>query len=326
MKAAVIHALEQPPHFEDFPEPTAAEGEVSVTVRAAALHPVVRARVSGANAFPLIPGWDGVGYLNDGTRVYFALARPPYGTMAERSVVPREMTFPLPDRLDDLTAAAVFNPAQSSWLAFTQSQLAPGDTVLILGATGAAGKLAVQIAKRLGAGQVIALGRNAQALSELPRLGADVTISLDQPDQAVIAAIVNATSTTGIHVIVDYLWGRPAETVIAALTHQELPQGVRSVHLAEIGQMAGPTITLPASVLRNAGLVISGSGLGRAQLERFREVMPRLIAEAASGALHIETEPVPLAEIEAAWQRQTPDNRRLVVLPYKNGAWRGEDE
>ena len=100
----------------------------------------------------------------------------------------------------------------------------------------------------------------------------------------------------------------------------------RSVYLAEIGQMVGPTITLPASVLRNAGLVISGSGLGRAQIERFREVMPRLIAEAASGALHIETEPVPLAEIEAAWQRQTPDNRRLVVLPYKNGAWRGEDE
>jgi NADPH:quinone reductase-like Zn-dependent oxidoreductase len=321
MKAAVIHALGQPPRFEDFPEPTAGEGEVGVAVRAAALHPVVRARVSGAssgsaNVFPLIPGIDGVGYLNDGTRVYFfASARPPYGTMAERSVVRREMTFPLPDHLDDLTAAAVFNPAQSSWLAFTQAQLAQGDTVLIVGATGVAGKLAVQIAKRLGAGKVIALGRNAQALSELPRLGADVTISLNQPDQEVIGAIVNATSTTGIHVIVDYLWGPPTEAVIAALTHQGVTQGVRSVHLAEIGQMAGPTITLSASVLRNSGLVISGSGLGSAQIERFRDVMPQLIAEAATGTLRIETEAVPLAEIEVAWQRQTPDNRRLVVLP-----------
>jgi NADPH:quinone reductase-like Zn-dependent oxidoreductase len=314
MKAAVIHALGQPPRFEDFPEPNAGEGEVGVAVRAAALHPVVRAQVNGtnsgsANAFPLIPGWDAVGYLNDGTRVYFALARPPYSTIAERSVVRREMTFPLPDGLDDLTAAAVFNPAQSSWLAFTQAQLAPGDTVLILGATGVAGKLAVQIAKRLGAGKVIALGRNAQALNELPRLGADVTISLNQPDQVIIEAIVNASSTTGMHVVVDYLWGRPTETVIAALTHQEVTQGVRSVHLTEIGQMAGPIITLPASVLRNSGLVISGSGLGCAQIERFRDVMSQFIAEAASGALRIETEPVPLAEIEAAWQRQTPDNR-----------------
>ncbi len=315
MKAAVIHAVGQPPRFEDFPEPTAGEGEVDVNVRAAALHTIVRARVRVANGFPLIPGWDGVGYLDDGTRVYFALARPPYGTMAERTVVPREMTFPLPDRLDDLTAAALFNPAQSSWLALTQAQLAQGDTVLILGATGVAGKLAVQIAKRLGAGKVIALGRNAQALSELPRLGADVTISLNQSDQEVIGAIVNVASTTGIHVIVDYLWGPPTEAVIAALTHQDMPQGARSVHLTDLGQMAGPTITLPASALRNAGLVISGSGLESAQIERFREVMPQLITEAASGTFRLETEPVPLAEIEAAWQRQAPDNRRLVVLP-----------
>jgi NADPH:quinone reductase-like Zn-dependent oxidoreductase len=300
VKAAVIHAVGQPPRFEDFPEPTAGAGEVGVTVRAAALHTVVRVQASGANVFPLIPGWDGVGHLKDGTRVYFALARPPYGTMAQRSVVPCEMTFPHPDRLDDLTSAAVFNPAQSSWLALTQAQLAPGDTVVILGATGVAGKLAVQIAKRLGAGKVIGLGRNSQALSELPRLGADVTISLDQPDQEVIAAIVNAASTTGIHVIVDYLWGRPTEAVIAALTHQDMPQGVRSVHLSDLGQMAGPTISLAASALRTAGLVISGSGLGSAQIQRFRDVMPQLITEATSGALPIETEPVPLAEIEAA--------------------------
>jgi NADPH:quinone reductase-like Zn-dependent oxidoreductase len=126
-----------------------------VNVRAAALHPVVRGQASGsgygsANILPQVPGIDGVGYRSDGTRVDFALAHPPYGTMAEHSVVLREMTFPIPDHLDDLTAAAVFNPAQSSWLAFKRAQLSQGNTVLILGATGAAGKLAVQIAKRLG--------------------------------------------------------------------------------------------------------------------------------------------------------------------------------
>jgi len=140
MKAAVIHTFGQPPRFEDFPEPTAGVGEVSVAVRAAGLHPLVRAQASGSlsgstNLFSRIPGVDGVGSLDDGTRVYFGLARPPYGTMAERSVVLREMIFPIPDRLDDLTAAAFFNPAQSSWLAFTRAQLSKGETVLILGAT-----------------------------------------------------------------------------------------------------------------------------------------------------------------------------------------------
>jgi len=320
MKAAVIHTFGQPPRFEDFPEPTAGVGEVSVAVRAAGLHPLVRAQASGSlsgstNLFSRIPGVDGVGSLDDGTRVYFGLARPPYGTMAERSVVLREMIFPIPDRLDDLTAAAFFNPAQSSWLAFTRAQLSKGETVLILGATGVAGKLAVQIAKRLGAGKVVAIGRNAQLLSELPHLGADVTISLNQPDQELIEAIASAASPTGIHVILDYLWGRPTEAVLAALARQDVAQVAPSVRLIALGQMAGPTITLPASILRSSGLLISGSGLGKVTIERLREAMPQLIAEAASGTLRIETEPVPLAEIEAVWQHQTPDNRRLVVLP-----------
>src|SRR6266699_2039074 len=299
MKAAVINALGQPPRFEDFPEPTAGEGEVGVNVRAAGLHPFVRAQASGSqsgspNVFPQIPGIDGVGSLDDGTRVYFDKARPPYGTMAERCVVLREMIFPIPDRLDDLTAAALFNPGLTSWLAFTRAQLTKGETVLIVGATGAAGKLAVQIAKRLGAGKVIVLGRNAQVLNE---------------------AIASAASPGGIHVILDYLWGRPTEAVIAAIARLDVTQGAPSVRLIDLGQIAGPTITLPAFVLRSSGLLISGIAVALTTIERLREAIPQLIAEAASGTLRIETEPVPLAQIEAAWQQQTPDNRRLVVLP-----------
>ena len=320
MKAAVIHAFGQPPRYEDFAEPTAGDGEVRVTVHAAGLHPVVRALASGAhsastNVLPLIPGIDGVGSLDDGTRVYFGMARPPYGTMAEYAFVPREMCFPIPDRLDDLTAAALFNPAMSSWFVFTRTQLAPGETVLVLGATGAAGKLAVQMAKSLGAGKVIALGRNAQVLSELPQLGADVTISLNQPEQGLIEAIAHAASDSGIDVIIDYLWGRPTEMVIAALTHKGVTHSAPRVRLIVTGQTAGPTISLPASVLSSSGLEISGSGLGTITLERIRKAMPQLIAKVASSNLRIDTEPVPLTEIEAAWQRQTTDNRRLVVIP-----------
>jgi NADPH2:quinone reductase len=256
-----------------------------------------------------------VGSLDDGTRVYFDKARPPYGTMAERCVVLREMIFPIPDRLDDLTAAALFNPGLTSWLAFTRAQLTKGETVLIVGATGAAGKLAVQIAKRLGAGKVIVLGRNAQVLNELPPLGADVTISLNQPDQQLIEAIASAASPGGIHVILDYLWGRPTEAVIAAIARLDVTKGAPSVRLIDLGQIAGPTITLPAFVLRSSGLLISGIAVALTTIERLREAILQLIAEAASGTLRIETEPVPLAQIEAAWQQQTPDNRRLVVLP-----------
>jgi NADPH:quinone reductase-like Zn-dependent oxidoreductase len=320
MKAAVIHAFGQPPRYEDFPEPTAAEGEVRVTVHAAGLHPVVRAIASGAhytsaNVLPLIPGVDGIGSLDDGTRVYFGLSRPPYGTMAEYAVVPRAMCFPIPDQLDDLTAAAVFNPAMSSWFVFIRTQLAQGETVLVLGATGAAGKLAVQMAKNFGAGKVIALGRNAQVLSQLSQLGADVTISLNQPEQELIEAISRSASNSRIDVIIDYLWGHPTEMVIAALARQVVTPSAPRVRLIVTGQTAGSTISLPASVLSSSGLEISGSGLGTISPERIRKEMPQLIAKVASSNLHIDTEAVPLSEIEAAWQRQTSDNRRLVVFP-----------
>ena len=155
MHAAVVRTFGQPPRCEEFPEPAAGEGEVIVQVRAAGLHPIVKALASGAHygssdALPLIPGVDGVGRLDDGTRVYFGMARPPYGTMAERTVVPRTMCLPLPDSLDDVTAAALVNPGMSAWLALTwRAQLARGETVLILGATGVSGQLAVQIAKLL---------------------------------------------------------------------------------------------------------------------------------------------------------------------------------
>jgi NADPH:quinone reductase-like Zn-dependent oxidoreductase len=209
----------------------------------------------------------------------------------------------------------LFNPAMSSWFVFTSTQLAQGEIVLVLGATGAAGKLAVQIAKNLGAGKVIALGRNAQILSQLPQLGADVTISLNQPEQDLIDAIARSASNSGIDVIIDYLWGHPTEMVIAALARQVVTHSAPRVRLIVTGQTAGPTISLPASVLSSSGLEISGSGIGTISPERIRKEMPQLIAKVASSNLHIDTEAVPLTEIEAVWQRQTTDNRRLVVFP-----------
>ena len=180
MKAAVVLEAGKPPVYAEFSEPEPAAGESRIAVTAAAISQVVKSRASGqhyssAGQFPFVVGIDGVGRLDDGGRVYFVLPRAPYGSMAERTVAPPARCLPLPDDLDDVTAAAIANPGMSSWAAYVdRAKLKPGETVLVNGAAGTAGRLAVQIARHLGAAKVIATARNADALKSVAALGADV--------------------------------------------------------------------------------------------------------------------------------------------------------
>lgn len=173
MKAAVVHSFSAAPRCESFSEPVPSGEEVLVTVAAAGLHPIVKSLAAGTHysstsELPFVAGMDGVGRLADGSRVYFARSRPLYGSFAERSLTQRATCFPVPENLSDVTVAAIMNPGMSSWGALTErTQLAPGESVLIPGATGVAGRLAVQVARRLGARRVVAAGRNPQALEEL---------------------------------------------------------------------------------------------------------------------------------------------------------------
>ena len=184
MKAAIVVEAGQTPIYGDFKEPVPANGEVQVTVSAAALSNVVKSRASGTHYSssgqpPFVVGIDGVGRLDDGRRVYFALPRAPFGSMSERTVILPSQCVSLPDDLDDVNAAAIANPGMSAWAAFKErARLTAGETVLVNGATGTAGRLAVQIAKYMGARKVVATGRNAEALKALSVLGADVTIPL----------------------------------------------------------------------------------------------------------------------------------------------------
>ncbi len=186
MNAAIVNAFDVPPRYGSFDDPVAAEGERLVSVTAAGLHAVVKSLANGTHygstgELPFIPGVDGVGKLQDGTRVYFGVARKPFGTFSEHAPAAAWMCLPLPEGIDDATAAGIANPAMSSWVALTaRAKFVGGESVLILGATGVAGQLAVQIAKRLGARRVVAAGRNPQALEQLLELGADATVSLDQ--------------------------------------------------------------------------------------------------------------------------------------------------
>lgn len=319
MKAAVVHDSGRAPRYEDFPEPSPEENEVVVQIKAAALTNVSKSRARGSHydsfeQLPAVCGVDGVGLLDDGTRVFVAGCRPPYGTMAERAAVPFHL--PIPDGIDDITAAALPNPALSSWLPLVwRAQLRPGETVLILGATGVAGKLAIQIAKHLGAGRVVAAGRNEQILKALASLGADAVIPLDRSDQELRKAFVAEASRENFDIILDYVWGHPAEVLFGALTGHDLRAEPSPIRYVSIGAMAGPTAAVPSEVLRSSGLELYGAGGGSVSHQTIFETFPQLWSVAVSGKLHIDTESVPLSGVEEAWQRQDTKGRRLVLVP-----------
>jgi NADPH:quinone reductase-like Zn-dependent oxidoreductase len=320
MKAAVLHALGDAPRYEDFAEPTPNNDEALVRVRAASLKNSDKMMADGSHydslrQLPAVVGLDGVGVLEDGTRVYCGAPRPPYGTMAETTVVPRAFCLPVPDAVDDLTAAALPNPAMSSWLALVwRAKLEPGETVLILGATGVAGRLAVQVARHLGAGRVVGAGRNAEALEALAGLGADATVRLKGSDSELEEAFARQAGD-GYDVVLDYLWGRPTEALVAALTGHDLMAEPTRTRLVQIGEVAGPILRLPAEAVRSSGLEVMGSGGGSIPPAAIFETFPRLWELAAKGELRIDVEPVPLPDVEAAWQRGDLGGRRLVLIP-----------
>jgi NADPH:quinone reductase-like Zn-dependent oxidoreductase len=319
MHAAVLRSVGTSPRYEQFPDPVAVDGEAIVRVRAASLKPIDQQLASGSHYarprdLPIVCGTDGVGHLSDGQRVFFAGARAPYGAMAERTVVSRAFCFPVPDGVDDESAAALPNPGVSAWLSLAfRAKLAPGENVLILGATGITGKLAVKIAKLLGAGRVVAAGRNQQVLSTLHQLGADATIPLDLPAQELGEAFAREAGDSGFQVVIDYLWGPPTETFLAAIRRQEFAQITSETRLVQVGESAGPTIALPAALLRSTALTILGTA-GIPPRNILTDALQQVMAQAAAGELRVDTERVPLADIENAWQRDR-QGRRLVIIP-----------
>jgi NADPH:quinone reductase-like Zn-dependent oxidoreductase len=320
MRAAVVHSFDHPPRYESFPEPAAGADEAILEVRAAALSPLVRAQVAGKHysseaAFPFIPGVDGVGRLADGSRVYFAFPRRPYGAMAERVAAGSALRVPVPADLDDATAAAIANPGMSSWAALTaRAYLVPGETVLVNGATGAAGRLAVQIARHLGAGKVIATGRNPTRLAALPDLGADVVIPLAGP-AAELAGAFHQEIGAGVDVILDYLWGASAEGLIAAVARTGGTAGAPRVRYVQIGSASGATIPLSGAALRSSGLELLGSGLGSCSHAELVAAVGALLRAVVPARLQTEIETLPLADVESAWTRETGERRMVFTLP-----------
>ena len=320
MNAAVLHSFGQPPRFESFPEPIPGDDELLVHVSAAALNPSTRLLASGQHhlspqQLPTACGVEGVGRLDDGTRVFFGVGRPPNGSMCQRTVVPRLFCWRVPDGIDDVIAAALPNPSLSSWLPLiTVARLSRGENVLILGATGVAGRLAIQVAKHLGAGRVVAAGRNQDILSVLNKLGADATIGLNQADDALAEAFSQEADVASFDVVLDFLWGHPVEVLLAAMTRKGFPSARAGTRLIQIGDSAGPVISLSAAALRASAITIVGSGV-MPPLSVLSETFARLFVLAAHHQLHIDVEAVPLADIERVWTRGDLDGRRVVIVP-----------
>lgn len=319
MQAAVVRSFDHPPHYEtyDTPEPSG-PNETVVEVLAAGLHPRVRTDAAGRHytttgKLPMIPGIDGVGRLSDGRLVYFASHDEAWGSMAERAVVDLRRTVPLPRDADTIKVAAAMNPAMSSWVALRRRvQLRPGQSVLILGATGNAGGMAVQVAKRLGAGRVVGAGRNRQRLAELYAVGVDDVVALTDDTSGTSEHVAEAAAE--VDVVIDYLWGEPAVVTMTALLKARADRS-RALDWVQIGAVAGPTIELPSVALRSANLRIQGSGQGAVSPAGYVAELPSLIEEIDAGTIQIEANPVALAEVEAVWNAPETPGVRTVIIP-----------
>ncbi len=316
MKAAIVLGPNQTPVYGDFDDPAPKDGFAVVRVSASALSNATRARATGSHysmtgAFPLIPGIDGVGRTESGRRVGFLLPESPFGGMAEKTLVRDALCLPVPDNVSDVLAAAIINPGQSPIGALrVRAALQRGEGVLINGATGTTGQVAVQIAKILGAGPVIATGRNPDALARLRELGADDTIDLSADADTVQDALVGHFGDGEIDIVLDYLSGAPTEIVLAALARGHKP--AKTIRYVIAGSAAGPSTTVPTSVLASSSLVLMGSGIGAVSVPDILQAATDALELAGSANLRIDTTELPLAQVEKAWV--TDYDRSRVVF------------
>jgi NADPH:quinone reductase-like Zn-dependent oxidoreductase len=325
MKAAVVYQLNTVPQYADFPDPVPKENLELIRVKAASIKNLDRMLIKGTHysnhykKLPAIAGIDGVGLLENGIRVY-AGALPPYGMMAEKAIIARNYSVPVPDAVDDITAAAIPNPGVSAWLSLQwRGGIKKGDTIFISGATGVTGKLAIQLARQMGAGKIIATGRNEKVLQALPQLGADYVISLMQSEEIIKEEIHSLMQEYPFDIVLDYLWGKPAEIILDAITGDNLTKTGHATRYIQVGEMAGSAIRLPAAALRSAGIELCGLGGGSVPKEImvkiFTETIPHIFYLAAEGKISIDTEIVPLKNIEKEWLQKDVGGRRLVVVP-----------
>ncbi len=319
MNAAVVRSFGDPPAYERFDAPAPrVPDEMVIEVLAAGLHPRTRSGADGSHytsrgQLPMIPGLDGIGRDPDGRLRYFILDDARFGSMAEQVAIDPGRSLVLPPDTNVLTVAAAMNPAMASWVALRQRiAFEPGQSVLVLGATGNAGQMAVQIAKRLGAGNVVAAGRHPERLHLLTELGADATVSLTGDPDTVDRALGEAAAD--IDVVIDYLWGPATDRNMPTVLRHRTDKS-RLLTWIEIGSMSGLQITLPSAWLRGVRLQVVGSGQGSVSSPDYIAELPALADEISTGTFTIDAVPTPLNQVETAWSTPLAPGQRIVFVP-----------
>jgi NADPH:quinone reductase-like Zn-dependent oxidoreductase len=319
MNAAVVTSFDEPPHYQSFAVPRTDDPDESlVEVLAVGLHPRVRSGARGGHytstgALPMIPGVDAVARRADGTLIYFSADDEALGTMAGSALADCRRSIELPADVDVTKIAAAMNPAMSSWVALRRRvNLAPGQSVLVLGATGNAGSMAVQIAKRLGAGRVIGAGRDAERLAALAGVGADALVQITADAVATSTALAEAAAD--VDVVIDYLWGEPATLAMRALASARSDPS-QALDWVQIGALTGPTLELPSAWLRGTALRIQGSGQGSISPRMYLGELPALVVEIDAGTITVDARSAPLSEVESVWGQPEVPGTRTVLIP-----------
>jgi NADPH:quinone reductase-like Zn-dependent oxidoreductase len=219
----------------------------------------------------------------------------------------------LPAGTDPVAVAAAINPAMSSWLALRyRTDFRAGQDVLIHGATGSAGRMAVSVAKLFGARRIIAAGRNAERLAQTRALGATDTVSLTGPPDEAGARLASAAA--GVDVVLDYVWGEPAAAAMAAIITARPDRG-KPLTWVEIGSMGGLTAPIPSAALRAAKFTITGSGQGSVGTGEIIAALPGMAEAITAGDLAVSARTVPLADVERAWAASAQSTERIVITP-----------
>jgi NADPH:quinone reductase-like Zn-dependent oxidoreductase len=311
VKAAVLAELGAAPGVGELDRPEPQAGQQLIEVEAAGLNPVdvnVSRGLQFPPPLPYVVGMEGIGRTADGRRVYFDAAMQPFGSFAEYCIVAGEDLMDVPDGVDSAAAMPFGIAGLAAWTGFrARGSLNEGDSVLVLGASSIVGQIAVQIARRLGAGRVVAAARDAAQLDRLAGLGADATVRL-RADRTQLVAELQDAAAGGFDFVLDLLWGEPLVAAIEAMAEYG--------RVVQIGGSASPTADLPARSIRNRGIAIVGHTIYHAPVSDRAEGFATMCGMSVSGELVAPVEEVALEDVAEAWERQQGGPHvKLVIRP-----------